>query len=127
MAAWDWCGAPRVRGLVRVMVWTESTALTVDRLHNPKGYAISVVHLKSNGAGAKAQRVAEEDSSRGQRHGRRRVKLGGGRFNGDTGHVTPKRGHQNVAHGHANSIRHKARRKSSSGRWLHDGIMAGGY
>ena len=88
MAARDWCGAPRVHGLVRVMVWTESTALTVDRLvrvmvwtestalavdrlHNPKGYAISAVHLKSDSADAKAQRITEEDNSRGQCHGQR--------------------------------------------------------
>ena len=77
-------------GRADAALWTVSMVQLVDRLHNPKGYAISAVHLKSDGAGAKAQRVAREDNSRGQRHGQQRVKLGGRRCNGDTGHVTPK-------------------------------------
>ena len=44
LATRDWCGAPRARGLVRVRVWTEPTALAVDRLHNPKGYLISAIN-----------------------------------------------------------------------------------
>ena len=44
VAARDWCGAPCARGLVRVRVWTEPTALAVDKLRNPKGYLISAIY-----------------------------------------------------------------------------------
>ena len=55
VAAWDWCGAPRVRGLADMGA--------VRQLHDPwwtgyitpKRYAISVVHLKTNGAGVKGE------------------------------------------------------------------------
>jgi len=65
VVVYEWHSAPRVHGHADVALQTESTVQPVDRLQSPKGYVIWVVHLKTDGAAAKEQRVTGDNGSHG--------------------------------------------------------------
>ena len=108
MATQDWCGAPHVHGLTDVGAVRQVHGPWWTGYITPKGYMISAVHARSNGANAiECSSPAAAQHRRRARHGRRRGEHGGKCRYGISVHPDRFQTHRRIAQDLTDSTEYK--------------------